>query len=87
LFLLCAQKPEALPRGKYYDLLGFPVWIYELDNLLLKGRVLTFAKVGGPEPQAELVLENVPDNYFELAMQEGGGCCSCGDPTVKRVAS
>jgi hypothetical protein len=82
LFLLAGQKREALRDGKFYDVLGFPVWIKEIDNLLLKGRVLTFIKVGSPEPQEQLVIENAPENYFEMALRDN--CTSCCEPKIKQ---
>ena len=82
LFLLAGQKREALRDGKYYDVLGFPVWIGEIDNLLLKGRVLTFMKVGSPEPVEQLVIENAPENYFETALRNN--CASCCEPKIKQ---
>lgn len=83
LFLLAGQKRESLRDGKYYDVLGFPVWIGEIENLLLKGRVLTFIKVGSPEPEEYLVIENAPENYFELALKDA--CrVSCSEPKVKQ---
>src|SRR5262249_23911533 len=83
LFLLADQRQEALGSGKYFDLLGFPVWIGETEQLLLKGRLLTFMKVGGPEPEEHLVLDHVSENFFETALKEGAGCCSCRSPDVE----
>ena len=84
LFLLAGQKCEAPRDGKYYDVLGFPVWIGETDNLLLKGRVLTFMRVGSPEPEDQLVIENAPENYFEMALRDNR--TSCCEPKIKRSA-
>jgi hypothetical protein len=69
-FLLAGQRIEALGSGKYYDLLGCPVWIDDFDNHLLTRKVLTAINFGSPEAEVFLVLENAPDNYFETAMQE-----------------
>jgi hypothetical protein len=82
-FLLADQRHGALGNGKYFDLLGFPVWIGEVEQLLLKGRLLTFVKVGGPEPEGHLVIDNVPENFFETALKQGAGCCSCRSPDVE----
>lgn len=84
LFLLAGQKREALRDGKYYDLLGFPVWIDDFDNHLLKGRVLTFLKVGSPEPTENLVIENAPENFLEMVSREN--CSACPAPEIKPVA-
>lgn len=75
LFSLAGQKREALRDGRFYDVLGFPIWMGEMDSLLLKDRVLTFMKVGSPEPIGQLVIENAPDNYFEAAVRNN--CASC----------
>lgn len=74
LFLLASQRREALHRGKYFDLLGFPVWIGDVEQLLLRGRVLTFLEVGAPEPEEHLVIENAPENFFETVLQENANC-------------
>lgn len=74
LFLLGSQRPEALRSGTYFDLLGFSVWIGDIDQLLLKGRVLTFAEVGGPEPRKHLVIENAPENFFQTVLRENARC-------------
>lgn len=55
------QRPEALRNGHFYDLFGFQVWIAESEYLLLKGKTLTFTKVGGPEPKERLVIESTHD--------------------------
>ena len=80
VFLLAGQKREALGPGKYYDLLGFPVWIAEFDNLVLKGRVLTFMRIGEPKPEEHLVIEDAPQNYLDLAMREN--CAPCRELNV-----
>ena len=73
-FLVGSQKLEALGPGKYYHLLGFPIWIDDSDNLLLKGRTLTVVEVGHPEPMELLVIENAPENYLEIVSRENS-CC------------
>lgn len=81
LFLLAGQKREALRVGKYYDVLGYLLWIEEIDSRILKDRVLTFMKVGRPEPREFLVIENAPDNYFDVAMR--GNSTSCCELKTK----
>ena len=70
-FLIAGQKPGNLRAGGYYDLLGFRVWIGEIEQRLLDGRTLTTIQYGSPEPVELLVIENVPDDYCE-AMIRGG---------------
>jgi hypothetical protein len=70
-FLIAGQKPGNLRPGGYYDLLGFRVWIGEMEQRLLEDRTLTTIQYGSPEPAELLVIENVPDNYFEAMMREG----------------
>jgi hypothetical protein len=82
LFTLGGQKREELREGQYYDVLGFPVWIDEFDNHLLKGRVLTFIKVGRPEPEENLVIENAPENFLEMTSREN--CTPCREPEIKQ---
>lgn len=74
LFLLGGQRQEALQKGRYFDLLGFPVWIGEIDQLLLNGRVLTFMEVGTPKPFKHLVIENAPENFFQTVLRENAKC-------------
>ena len=74
LFLLGGQRRGALQKGGYFDLLRFPVWIAEIDQLLLRGRTLTFAAVGMPEPRKYLVIENAPENFFETVLRENSKC-------------
>jgi hypothetical protein len=79
-FALAGQKPEFLNDGKYYNLFGCSIWIEELENIMLKGHVLTMQKVGSPEPLSFLVIQNAPENYFQQALDEmlgGAACCSC----------
>lgn len=77
LFLLASQKREMLRGGKYYDVMGFSLWMYEFDYLLLKGRVLTYTKVGAPHPEEHLVIENAPEDFFETVFKQGKSCASC----------
>lgn len=74
LFLLASQKREKLRDGKYYDVMGFSLWMYEFDYLLLKGRVLTFTKVGAPHPEEHLVIENAPEDFFETVYKQAKSC-------------
>ena len=69
-FLIAGHKPGNLPVECYYDLLGFRVWIGKVEQRLLEGRTLTTIQYGSPEPAELLVMQNVPDDYFE-AMIEG----------------
>jgi hypothetical protein len=70
-FLIAGQKPGNLGPGRYYDLLGFRVWIGKMEQALLEGRTLTTIQYGSLEPAELLVIQNVPDNYFEVMMREG----------------
>ena len=83
LFLLAGQRREALSKGKYFDLVGFPLWIGEIDQLLLKGRVLTFTEVGAPEPQKHLVIENAPENFLQTALRENARCSLRRRPSIE----
>jgi hypothetical protein len=74
LFLLANQRREALQSGRYFNLLGFSVWIGDIDQLFLKGRVLTFMGVGAPEPRKHLVIENAPENFFQTVLRENARC-------------
>lgn len=71
-FCVAGQKPEALSGGKYYDLLGCPVWIEEFSINVLKGHVLTTMKIG-PEDNEILIIENAPADYLNQGFPE----CSC----------
>jgi len=42
-----------------------------MEQRLLEDRTLTTIQYGSPEPAELLVIENVPDNYFEAMMREG----------------
>ena len=72
-FVIGAHKPENLIEGTLYDLLGFPVWMRDFDDHLLKGRVLTASMVGSPEPQEHLVIENAPEDYLKKFSQKNAG--------------
>jgi len=72
-FLIVGQKPQHLGTGRYYDLLGFRVWIGEIEQILLKGRTLTTLQCESPHGMELLVIENAPKNYFETIMS-GGKC-------------
>ena len=74
LFLLAGHRPEALRDGGYFDLAGFRVWIGNMDQRLLSGRVLTFVEVGAPEPKRRLVIENAPENFFRTVFKENTAC-------------
>jgi len=82
-FLLTAQKAETLCDGRFYDLLGFAVWVEEIEERLLQGRVLTAIQSGNPEQAEILVLEDAPENYLELAFPECGCGTSRGDSKVE----
>jgi hypothetical protein len=70
-FSIAGQKPEKLRPGGYCDLLGFRVWIGDMEQRLLEGRTPTTIQFGSPEPAELLVIENAPEDYFE-AMMRGG---------------
>jgi hypothetical protein len=70
-FSIGGQKPGKLRAGRYYDLLGFRVWIAEMEQRLLEGRTLTTIQFGSPEPGELLVIENAPEDYFEVMMRGG----------------
>ena len=70
-FLIAGQKPRNLRGGGYYDLLGFRVWIGEMEQTLLEGRNLTTIRYGSPEPAELLVIENAPEDFFETMMRSG----------------
>ncbi len=57
-FLIAGHKPQNVPAGEYYDLLGFRVWIGDIEHRLLEGRTLTTIQYGSPEPAELLVIEN-----------------------------
>ena len=78
------RKPEERISREPYDLLGYTVWMSELETRLLKNRVLTLLKVGSPEPREALVIENAPADYFQKFTQENGGACSCCNPNDKQ---
>ena len=70
-FLIAGQRPGNLRAGGYYDLLGFRVWIGEMEQTLLESRTLTTIQYGSPEPAELLVIENAPEDYFEILMRGG----------------
>ena len=74
-FLIAGQRPAHLRAGAYYDLLGFRVWIGQEEQILLKGKTLTTIHYGTPQPEELLVIEGVPDDYFETTIF--GGKCGC----------
>lgn len=82
-FMFGGRKPGERTFEKPYNLLGYTVWMMEMDTLLLNGRVLTLMSVGSPEPHAELVIENAPDDYFQKFTQEDSGDRCCCNPHGK----
>ena len=64
-FLIAGQRPAHLRAGAYYDLLGFQVWIGEVEQILLKGKSLTTIHYGTPQPQELLVIDGAPADYFD----------------------
>ncbi len=57
-FLIAGHKPQNLGAGEYYNLLGFRVWIGDIEHRLLEGRTLTTIQYGSPGPAELLVIEN-----------------------------
>jgi hypothetical protein len=82
-FLIAGQRPEALRGGKYYDLLGFSVWIQDFEQRLLEGQVLTTIKIGNSNDYELFVLANAPDNYLETALPKRCCCRSSNDSEIK----
>ena len=70
-FLDCRPKARESSGRWLLRLLGFRVWIGEMEQTLLKGRTLTTIQYGSPEPAELLVIENAPEDYFEIMMRAG----------------
>ncbi len=68
---ITAKNPRG---GHYYDLLGFRVWIGEVEEALLNGLTLTTITYGESHPEELLVVENAPENFLARYF----GKCGCG---------
>ncbi len=70
---ITAKNPRG---GHYYGLLGFKVWIGEVEEALLDGLTLTTITYGESHPEELLVVENAPENF--LARYYGKCGCDSG---------
>jgi len=68
-FLLAGEEPGQPRPGRYFDLLGFRIWIGEIEELLLKGRTLTIIHHGSPEPAELLVIQGAPEDHLETTLR------------------
>ena len=75
-FLLAGQNPAQLGAGRYYDLLGYRVWIGEIEEILLRGKTLTMIQYGKPAPAELLVIKNAPEDYLEASLRARCGCAA-----------
>ena len=70
-FQFFGTKAENLHDGKYYDLFGFPTWISDLPDFLLKGRVLTTKMVGDRQL---FTIENAPEDFLGSVFEQNASC-------------
>jgi hypothetical protein len=76
-FSFLGSKHEDLAHGKYYELFGVSVWIYDFVDLLLKSQSLTTKKVMRNGLRREIfIIENVPEGFPNSVLNPDGCCCS-----------